>query len=107
MFKTLDAVGGSLQIIGAFTPVLGAIVAIVASMGTQNSLASILLYVCGGLMLGAVLYAFGGSVRAVVMISRNSQRSANALNRIAQAQTGAAEFIPDQKQKTGGIKPLK
>jgi len=107
MFKTLDAVGGVLQIIGAAAPVAGAIAAVLASVGEYSSLTPILLYTCGGLILGAVLYALGGSVRAVVMISRNSQRSANALNRIAQAQTGAAEFIPDQKQKTGGIRPLK
>lgn len=57
---------------------------------------------CGGFTLGAMVYGFGGVVRAVVVIARNSEQNTNALNRIAQAQTGVAEALPERR-----IRPLK
>lgn len=106
MFKTLDAVGGLLQFIGALIPVFGAIGAIISATGVYNPLTPILLGVCGGFTLGAVIYGFGGALRAMVIVTRNSEKSANALSRIAQAQTGAAEFIPVDQRKQG-IRPIK
>lgn len=98
MFKTLNAVALFLQVVGGITPIVGVLLAVASATAPSNSAA--LPIGLGGAVAGAILYCFGGSIRALIVVARNSQRTANALNRIAQRQTGVAEFIPDTKPKS-------
>lgn len=102
MFKTLDTVGEALQIIGVIIPIIGVVATVLTASNPYPNLLPMAIGFCGGFTLGAMVYGFGGVVRAVVVIARNSEQNTNALNRIAQAQTGVAEALPERR-----IRPLK
>lgn len=93
MFKVTSFVAGVLQAAGGVIGIGALAVAVLLPISTGEIVRGIGIG-AAGVIGGLVLFAFGGLVRVQVMAYRNSERTANALNRIARAQTGVAEFIP-------------
>jgi hypothetical protein len=97
VFRTLLTVGRLIQFIAALVPIGGILLAI-ASATSPYGQGSALWIALSGILTGLILYGFGGLISVNVMAYRNSQRIAGALNRMARAQTGVAEYLPPPQE---------
>ena len=107
MFRPLLFIGRLIQVIATLIPILVIAIAsaITFAYPTPTNQTWALWVSISGIFSALILYAFGGLICVNVMAFRNSQRIAGALNRMARAQTGIAEFIPPMPQPTEYTRP--
>lgn len=85
---------------GVATQIIGVVIAAVGVIGgLLTAFPSGFVFIVGGIFLGLLLICVGNALFAVGDIARDAKRSADALDRIAKAQTGVASSLPPDAAK--------
>lgn len=94
----MRSIGFGLQILAVAALVMGVVLGI-SSLGSVYTRDAGVPIIAGSIGAAVVLYVLGAILVALDDITRNVQRAANALDRIAKAQTGVASDLPPDAAK--------